>query len=104
MDRMGLMLEVVDSAEAACEMAMEAKENGTPYSLLLLDMDLPVGNFTRQMRFSGYDEPIIGIVERLGEPSDYAARDGGCNDVISRPLTDRNTLCTLQRYIECAAP
>lgn len=106
MDRMGLLLEIVDSAETACDMALEAEQNGDPYSLLLLDMEMPgqfPGNLSRQLRFSGYEQPIIGIVDQLGNVGDYAARDGGCNDVICRPLADRNTLCTLQRYVECTA-
>lgn len=105
MDRLGLLMEVVDSAQAASERAMEEKENGTPFRLLLLDMDMPgqsTGNVSRQLRFSGYNEPIIGIVDELGAPGDFAARDGGCDDVISRPLSDRSTLCKLQQYVERA--
>lgn len=105
MDRMGFQLEIVDSAEMASEKAMEAQANGTPYSLVLLDMELPgqsTGNVSRNLRFSGYSRPIIGIVNQLGLPEDYVARDGGCDDVICRPLSDRNTICKLQQYAESA--
>ena len=105
MDRMGFDLEIVDSAQTASDRALEAKKNGHPYSLVLLDMELPgqsTGNISRNLRFSGYDRPIIGIIDALGDSGDYVARDGGCDDVITRPLGDKNTICKLQRYVESA--
>lgn len=101
-DRMGFSLSVVENAQEALAMAMESKRSGEPYSLLLLDMDLPgqsSGNLSRNLRFSGYNAPIIAIVEALGCSDDYTARDGGCDDVITRPLADKGTLCKLQRYV-----
>ncbi len=105
LDMMGFQLDIVDSAEVASERAMQAEADGKPYCLVLLDMDLPgqsTGNVSRNLRFSGYNRPILGIVNQLGQAEDFTARDGGCNDVICRPLSDRNTITKLQQYAESA--
>src|ERR1700733_12851135 len=72
-----------------------AIESQAPFELLLLDVNLPDGSgfdLCRELRAKGSRLPILMLTARTDEDSVVKGFEGGANDYIRKPFSNRELL------------
>ena len=97
----GAELEIAPNGQDAVDRALEAWRAGTPYDVIVMDMQMPVLDgygATSRLRSYGYDRPIIALTAHA-LPSDRArCLDAGCDEYLAKPVDRRRLLQTLSQY------
>ncbi len=101
--RWGLSVLVAENGEAALAMATSATAAGTPFDLILMDMQLPLLDgyaATTQLRRNGYDGPIIALTANAMMGEEERCLQAGCDAYLSKPV-DRHALrLTLAHHLD----
>ncbi|MGA2441301.1 MAG: ATP-binding protein, partial [Tepidisphaeraceae bacterium] len=98
----GLKLELAPNGQIACEMAMTAAGRGTPFDLILMDVQMPVmDGFTAtfQLRSNGYRGPIIALTANAMERDRSKCLNAGCNDFVTKPIQMEALFKAIGRYL-----
>lgn len=91
-----------DNGQEAIDAIQKAEADGTPFDLLVIDMQMPILNgyeTARRLRASGFDKPIIALTAHAmdGDREDCLA--AGCTDYISKPLDGSTFTDLLHGYL-----
>ena len=85
----GARVDIVDDGKSAYEKIMEQHDAGTPYDVVLMDMQMPRMDgyqATAQLRQKGYDKPIIALTAHAMEGDRKKCTDAGCSDYTTKPI------------------
>ncbi|MCZ6714319.1 MAG: ATP-binding protein [Deltaproteobacteria bacterium] len=99
LERVAATVEIVDNGRLALERALSARDNGEPFDVILMDMQLPVldgYNATRALRKAGYDLPILALTAHAMEADRARCLEAGCDEFVTKPI-DRAALLELVR-------
>ena len=99
----GGTVEVAGNGLEAIEKIQQAKDRGTPFDIMVIDMQMPVLNgyeATRQLRREGFELPIIALTAHAMEGDREKCVEAGCNDYLSKPLDGPQFVAMLQRYLD----
>ena len=95
--RTGIEVETADNGRNAIEWALRAYQEGRPYDLILMDMQMPeVDGYeaTRALRRHGYAGWIVALTAHAMSSDREKCLAAGCNDFATKPV-DRARLLTL---------
>jgi signal transduction histidine kinase/DNA-binding NarL/FixJ family response regulator len=98
----GLEVVVADNGRLACERALEAKNAGTPYDVILMDMQMPELDgygATAMLRNEGYARPIIAVTAHAMAGDREKCISAGCNDHLTKPVDRNHLLAIVSRYV-----
>ena len=101
--RSGLAVDLADNGKIACGLGAAALDAGTPYDLILMDIDMPVMNgyeATRALREAGHAGPIIALTAHALKGERDRCLRAGCDDYLSKPV-DREHLLERARAWLC---
>ena len=87
--KMGAEVAVAEDGQIAFDKAMEQSERGTPFDVILMDMQMPVLDgyeATTRLREHGYEGPIIALTAHAMKSDRQKCLDAGCNEYASKPL------------------
>jgi PAS domain S-box-containing protein len=90
----GLEVTAVEHGAAAVQTALASREAGTPFDVILMDMQMPVQDgyqATAALRESGWDGPIIALTAHALASDREQCLAAGCSDFVSKPI-DSGTL------------
>jgi signal transduction histidine kinase/ActR/RegA family two-component response regulator len=93
----GAHVSIVENGQAAMELALEARDAGQPYDVILMDIQMPVMDgytATSRLRAAGYDGPIIGLTAHTMSGDRDKCIAAGCDDYATKPI-DRAKLVSL---------
>lgn len=96
----GAEVEMVENGALAVDAIRTQEEQGTPYDVVLMDMQMPVLDgeaATQQLRAAGYEHPIIALTAHAMEHERQRCLDAGCNAVESKPINRKSLFATLAR-------
>ena len=92
----GAVVEVAENGKIALEMLETAARNGTPFDLLLTDMQMPEMDgyaLARTLRSRGANLPIVALTAHAMAEDRAKCIDAGCDDYTSKPI-DKVVLLT----------
>ena len=99
----GCFVQLADDGKAGVDRILESIESGSPFDLILMDMQMPVLDgyeATSTLREDGVTIPIIGVTAYARGGDRERCINTGCSEYLSKPI-DRDTLLDLcARIIE----
>ncbi|WP_339729732.1 response regulator [uncultured Gimesia sp.] len=94
-------LQMVENGELALEAALAAEEQGVPFDIVLMDIQMPVMDgytATRKLREAGYTRPIIAITAHAMTSELQGCLAVGCDTYTSKPINRKQLLSLICQY------
>ena len=91
----GAEVTVVDNGQIAVDEASRALEEGHPFDVILMDMQMPVLDgyaATRRLRNIEYSRPIIALTAHAMSTDQQKCLDAGCDDYASKPINRKKLI------------
>ncbi|MFG0248009.1 MAG: response regulator [Phycisphaeraceae bacterium JB051] len=102
LEKMGLTVTLAANGQIAFDMAMQKFESGTPFDVVLMDMQMPVMDgvtAAKNLRRAGYDLPIIALTANAMEQDRQRCMEAGCNDFATKPIDREKLNATLVKWL-----
>jgi signal transduction histidine kinase/ActR/RegA family two-component response regulator len=101
--RAGLHVETAENGREAHAKAMSAMLSGTPFDVVLLDVEMPEMSGTEAasaLRADGYDGPIVALTARSAASDREACLSAGCDEFAIKPIDRPLFLAMIARFLE----
>ena len=98
----GLDVDMAQDGRVACQKALQSAAEGSPYHLILMDIQMPeVDGYeaTRQLRAKGWCGPIIALTAHAMAGDRLKCLEVGCDSYLSKPIEKRSFLATVAQYL-----
>ncbi|MBN2291119.1 MAG: DUF3365 domain-containing protein [Pirellulales bacterium] len=99
----GADVTVAENGLIAYGFAQAAQDEGRPFDVILMDMQMPVMDgyeATRLLRESGYKGKIVALTANAMTGDDKKCIDAGCDDYCSKPIDQKVLLPLIAEYIK----
>lgn len=93
--RAGFQVTLAENGQVAYDKALQALNGGTPYELILMDMQMPVMEgyeATRQLRTAGYTRPIVALTAHATSEDRQKCLGAGCDYYVTKPINREELL------------
>jgi len=101
----GARVTVAENGQIAYDKALTAKEQGNPFDVILMDMQMPVMHgyeATRRLREAGYTGPIIALTANAMLGDDKKCQEAGCDSYLTKPIDRAKFLPAIAEYLKRA--
>ena len=101
LERAGYEVTIAENGLVGVELALAAADEGTPFSVVLMDVQMPVLDgyaATRQLRERGYTRPIIALTAHALPSERQRCLEAGCDAFATKPLERLALLETIARH------
>jgi signal transduction histidine kinase/ActR/RegA family two-component response regulator len=91
----GAKVEIVANGQLALDRALAARDQGRPYDVILMDMQMPVMDgyeATRRLRLAGYRGRIVALTAHAMRGDEEKCLRAGCDTYLSKPVAKRDLL------------
>ena len=98
----GAEVVVVDNGQPAVELALAELRQGTPFDLILMDMQMPVLDgyeATGRLRAAGYQQPIIALTAHALSTDHDKCLTAGCDEICTKPIDRSAFFAAIQRQL-----
>ncbi len=109
LERCGQSVEVAENGQLAVAAIMAAKASGTPFDLVLMDVQMPeidgylATQTVRNLGITAEELPIIALTANAFEDDIHAAQGAGMQDHLAKPLQFDRLVETLAKWLPSAA-
>jgi CheY-like chemotaxis protein/HPt (histidine-containing phosphotransfer) domain-containing protein len=103
----GAQVKVVENGQLAVDEARAALAGGTPYDVVLMDMQMPVldgYSATSKLRMTGYRGPIVAITAHAMAGDRERCMSTGCDDYLSKPIDRAKLTAVVARFAHKLTP
>ncbi len=105
LERAGARVGVASNGLQGVEDALKNEEAGTPYEMILMDIQMPVMDgyaATARLRRSGINVPIIALTAYAMKEDEERCLRAGCSGYVSKPVSEDVLLDRLSRELFAA--
>jgi len=98
----GAEVETAENGLVACELALRAADAGTPYDLILMDMQMPELDgyaAAARLRAAGYRGPIVALTAHAMEDERARCLGAGCDGFAAKPILRRTLIEVARAYL-----
>ena len=98
----GADVEVAENGQIALDLALAAKQSGSPFDVILMDMQMPVMDgyeATQNLRRTGYTEPIVALTAHAMAADREKCIEAGCDDYISKPIDSKKLVGSIEAWV-----
>jgi CheY-like chemotaxis protein len=103
LQKMNFDVDTADNGRSACEMAVQSLENGQPYDVILMDIQLPKMNgkkAAKWLRDNGWKGPIIAASIHATDRNREEFLKAGCDSYIPKPITEASLRSALSECLQ----
>lgn len=103
LEKCGADVTVVENGKQAVEAVTAAANENAPYSLILMDMQMPVmtgHEAVKELRKLGFELPIIALTADAMEGEREACIEMGCNEYFPKPIDGPKLMHSIAALIE----
>ena len=100
--RVGLDVVTAENGQQAVERVQEARVSGRAFSLVLMDMQMPIMDgytATRILRRQGFDAPIVALTAHAMDTERSRCMSSGCDDFATKPIDRARFYALLRRHL-----
>jgi signal transduction histidine kinase len=101
LNRAGAEVAVADNGMAAIEATLAAAQAGSPFDVVLMDVQMPVlggHEATAQLRALGYARPILALTAHALTTDHEKCLAAGCDDVCTKPINRAALFDCIRRH------
>ncbi len=98
----GAEVEIADNGQIALDLALAARQSGTPFDVILTDMQMPVMDgyeATRSLRGAGFRVPIIALTAHAMSEDRQKCMDAGCDGYITKPIDPKKLAGEIKAWV-----
>ena len=102
LEKQGLTVTVVDNGRKAVDQALERAISGSPFDLILMDMQMPELDgygATADLRRHRYSRPIVALTANAMREDRAKCLAAGCDDYLSKPVVLRDLAAVLCLHV-----
>jgi len=97
----GADVTVAGNGQIAHDLALAARDEGKPYDVILMDMQMPVMDgydATAKLREAGYTGPIVALTARAMSTDRDKCLAAGCDDYATKPIERKRLISIVAQY------
>jgi signal transduction histidine kinase/ActR/RegA family two-component response regulator len=101
LQKAGADVTVADNGQIAFDLASQARDEGSPFDVILMDMQMPVLDgygATKKLREAGYTGPIIALTAHAMAGDRKKCTDAGCDEYTTKPIDKPKLLELVAHY------
>lgn len=101
LERANANVTIADNGQIAFEMVMQAEKDGSPFDVVLMDMQMPVLDgymATQKLRDVGYTGPIIALTAHAMAGDCAKCKEAGCDAYLAKPIEKGAFLALVAKY------
>jgi CheY-like chemotaxis protein len=103
----GAEVTVADNGQVAHGLALVARDEGTPFDVILMDMQMPVMDgydATAKLRDAGHTAPIIALATHAMSTDRDKCLKAGCDDFTTKPIDQEKLISLVAEYASRPSP
>ena len=97
----GADVTVAENGQVALNLALAARDEGHPFHLILMDMQMPVLDgygATSKLREVGYSGPIVALTAHAMNSDREKCLKAGCDDFTTKPIDRKKLISLVAQY------
>ncbi|QDV27444.1 Autoinducer 2 sensor kinase/phosphatase LuxQ [Aureliella helgolandensis] len=103
LEKAGAEVLTAEDGRQAINLAIEARDSGEPFDLIVMDMQMPNVDglqATAELRSAGIQWPVIALTADAMKGDRDRFLDGGCDDYLSKPIDHRKLVNMVAFYTQ----
>jgi signal transduction histidine kinase len=103
--RAGAEVALAHNGKVGLQRAMEAWKSGSPFDVILMDMQMPIMDgyeATRALRAAGYPLPVIALTAHAMRGDSQKCIDAGCDDYTPKPIRRGELIRKIHAHMRAA--